>query len=300
MQQSNQSRVFFRLAIVGIIVTIVLNTTSAQPPRVERVEVGPLSIELGPNRQPAPPHVHPAPQPPPPRIEEAKRPMKATVYDGHFVKNTFIPEKGGSFLVFRDFSDFDNVFGAGAVMGGRQKFVTEETFKDNAVLVVIRDGLWTFDVKSVDPTRDGPVLEYTAARKNTNGNARFVTPLVVSLPEEIVRDGMVASFIENGRPVAKVKVERRDLPGGWTEYRPMEKEWEHVFENAIRRERLEQAGYQPLLCATQVVAGIKYRFLCVSMPERRHQKEKVAVISVYTGPHGKIESVKVASVSVDD
>lgn len=49
-------------------------------------------------------------------------------------------------------------------------------------------------------------------------------------------------------------------PGGWTSFRPLTSEDKDVFNKALNG--LVGVGYEPLLVATQVVAGINYRFFC--------------------------------------
>jgi hypothetical protein len=129
------------------------------------------------------------------------------VHNGHFVKNTFKPKGDSAYLAFTDRDSFDNVFGIGRVIGGRQNFVPQDAFDKKMVVAAIKVGNAITTYKVEDVRADGKTLyvRYTAKAGAANPTATFASPLIVSLNK-----GGYSSvvFIENGKKTEKVKVNK--------------------------------------------------------------------------------------------
>ena len=92
------------------------------------------------------------------------KPLKFTVYKGTslFVKNTFEPDQAKSFAVLKTMEAFDDVFGVGMVMGGKQPEIDAQTFKSQIVVVVVKRGpMCTYKVASVKAKGDGLEVRYS-------------------------------------------------------------------------------------------------------------------------------------------
>ena len=70
----------------------------------------------------------------------------------HFVKNFYSGETNPSFLIIRNYSSFDSLFGIAAVMGmDTSKLITEEKMKEGFVLSIIYQGndIHEFDIERI-------------------------------------------------------------------------------------------------------------------------------------------------------
>ena len=57
---------------------------------------------------------------------------------------------------------------------------------------------------------------------------------------------------------------RGAIVGGWTVHKEIDTEAKAVFDRAVAELKTE-TKYQPLSCATQVVSGLNYAFLCTAV-----------------------------------
>ena len=57
---------------------------------------------------------------------------------------------------------------------------------------------------------------------------------------------------------------REGVVGGWTVHNEIDTEAKAVFDRAVAELKTE-TKYQPLSCATQVVSGLNYAFLCTAV-----------------------------------
>lgn len=77
------------------------------------------------------------------------------------------------------------------------------------------------------------------------------------------------------------------LDGGWTPFRPLTGDDKAIFDKALNG--LCGVGYEPLLVATQVVAGTNYRFFCnaqVVYPNAPHYAAMVQIFNpLNNDPH---------------
>lgn len=67
--------------------------------------------------------------------------------------------------------------------------------------------------------------------------------------------------------------------GGFTKFRPVEEEDLKVFQEA--KGGLVGVDYEPLIVATQVVAGTNYKFICNAEAEVLNPRPYLAEISVF-------------------
>ncbi len=72
------------------------------------------------------------------------------------------------------------------------------------------------------------------------------------------------------------------MPGGWTKYRDLTSEDKAVFDEAL--EGLIGVNYTPNSVATQVVAGVNYRFKCTATLHRPSGDTEWEVIIVIYKP----------------
>jgi len=72
----------------------------------------------------------------------------------------------------------------------------------------------------------------------------------------------------------------KTMPGGWTPYStPLSAEAQKVFDSVIKS--LMGVHYTPLAFATQVVAGINYRFFCNAQGVYPNALNEAVIIQVY-------------------
>jgi|GEM_PF-1518485 len=77
------------------------------------------------------------------------------------------------------------------------------------------------------------------------------------------------------------------LPGGWTKYStPITSEAKTLFENVM--ESILGVQYEPLACATQVVNGINYSFLCNSRVVAPNTPWQPAIVAISNADGGKL------------
>ncbi len=67
--------------------------------------------------------------------------------------------------------------------------------------------------------------------------------------------------------------------GGWAEQRPLTKEDQAVFDEAMKG--FVGVGYKPKSVATQVVAGVNYRFICDAQPVYPGARPYEAMVEIY-------------------
>lgn len=228
--------------------------------------------------------------------------VPAKTYTGYFVKNThrFPPGKNYECLYIEDKGTFDSLFGIGAVMGGKQEWLPNNFFSHNAVIAVIRNGLWDLRLDRVS-ARNGTVsFQYSADRKKASYEA--VTPLIVAVPKNI---GHNVEFVENGKVIDRIgsrpgpagpPAPQAPLAGGWGNYQKVDREAREVFNRAVAG--LTGAGYEPLLYSQQVVAGTNYRFVCLQTTTTHPPAYGVAVVSFWQELGGKISNLAVRKIDL--
>ncbi len=69
------------------------------------------------------------------------------------------------------------------------------------------------------------------------------------------------------------------LCGGFTKFRPVEKDDLKLFEEVM--EGLAGVDYEPLIVATQVVAGTNYKFICNAEAVVLNPRPYLAEISIF-------------------
>jgi len=136
--------------------------------------------------------------------EQTKLPFD--IYSGYFVSNKFEPDAAASFVVVETQKQFDQVFGVAFVMGDKSHRLPKDAFKSNMVLAAIKRGhsVWEYKVTGVTVEEGVVQLRYAVASKATPDTI-FACPLIVSVPKDNCK---TAVFLENGKPVNKVKLGR--------------------------------------------------------------------------------------------
>ncbi len=131
--------------------------------------------------------------------------VKFDVHDGHFQKNNADLKGDSLYLVFSDRDAFDKVFGVGRVVG-KQNFVPKDAFDKKMVVAVIKRGnaVTTYKVEKVTADDGTLYVQYTA-KTGDAGSAKFASPLIVSVDKDKYT---AVVFLENGKKVEKVKVEK--------------------------------------------------------------------------------------------
>lgn len=128
--------------------------------------------------------------------------VKLTVHTGHFEKNSSGLKGEASFRVFTDLATFEKVLGSVPPVGPRKANpVTEVTFQNHDLVVVIKRGRAITTFTEVSVTSDGSTLSLCyKAEAGTAGAAEFASPLVVAVPK-----GKAAGvkYLENGKEVGK-------------------------------------------------------------------------------------------------
>ncbi|MBP1677609.1 MAG: hypothetical protein H6Q20_2168 [Bacteroidetes bacterium] len=70
------------------------------------------------------------------------------------------------------------------------------------------------------------------------------------------------------------------LPGGWTPYvAPIPDDVQKLFDSVIKN--LTGVKYTPLAVATQVVAGVNYRFFCNAKGVYPNALNEAAIVQIY-------------------
>nr|UWI50714.1 hypothetical protein NZ312_03195 [Clostridioides difficile] len=67
--------------------------------------------------------------------------------------------------------------------------------------------------------------------------------------------------------------------GGWSKFRPVEKEEVEIFNEAVGM--LKGVDYEPLIVATQVVAGTNFKFICNATAITNPPKDYLAEIIIF-------------------
>jgi hypothetical protein len=123
---------------------------------------------------------------------------------GYFVKNNAKLPGNPAYLVLPSKKDYDQIFGFGAVMGGKPKLVDEKLFEDNLVVTVIKSGntLWKYEVETVRVDKKRLIVTYTA-KGNESASAKYTVPMILSVRRG---DFIDVVLVENGKEVGKVAV----------------------------------------------------------------------------------------------
>jgi hypothetical protein len=124
----------------------------------------------------------------------------------YFVKNNVKLPSNPAFFVLQDKKGFDQIFGAGFVMGAKPKLVDEKLFEGHNIVAVIKSGntLWKYEVERVRVDKKQLIVEFQAKGKE-NATAKFTVPLIVSVPRGEYNEVV---FIENGKEVGNQAVKK--------------------------------------------------------------------------------------------
>lgn len=135
--------------------------------------------------------------------DEAK--IEAKVYGPYFEKNTSGLKGDSSYLLVSEQKTFDAYFGAGFTMKQKPVLIPKDTFDKHLVVAVIKRGksITTYEIDKAE-LKDGTLtLSYKTTEKGGGGDAKFASPLVVTVPKEGVKSVV---FMENGKKAETVKV----------------------------------------------------------------------------------------------
>jgi hypothetical protein len=131
------------------------------------------------------------------------------IYPGYFESNKSGLKGEASHLVFTDRKKFAEVLRLTPPLAGKPKHtpVGDEAFTNGVGVVVIKrsDRLFTYKVEKITLQEGKLTLDNSAEGKRRGTTARFASPLVVRVVGKGVNQ---VEFIENGKSVAKVKVEK--------------------------------------------------------------------------------------------
>lgn len=124
--------------------------------------------------------------------------VKYEVHSGYFESNRSGLSGDASFLAISGQGDFDQIFGAGAVMGGGQRFLPKDALSSKIAVAVIHRGAstWQYTVERVAAEQGILYVHYRAKEDPGSGGAKYASPLILSVDK-----GPYASvgFIENGK-----------------------------------------------------------------------------------------------------
>jgi hypothetical protein len=129
-----------------------------------------------------------------------------TVHSGHFEKNTSGLKGEDSFLLLGTREQFDEIFGAGFVMGKKPAVVPKEAFEKKLVAAVIHRGnaMWTYEVTKVTSDGGTVTIEYKA-KPGEAGTARFASPLILSFDKGKAKKVV---FVENGKKAGEAELKK--------------------------------------------------------------------------------------------
>jgi hypothetical protein len=124
------------------------------------------------------------------------------IHDGYFVSNKFEPNEPESFVVLKDQTAFDQVFGTAFVMNDKSHRLPANAFEAKMVLAVVHRGkaTWEYAVQGVSSEKGVLTIRYTATSKPSD-STEFACPLLVSMPKA---DYAAVEFVENGKVVKRI------------------------------------------------------------------------------------------------
>jgi hypothetical protein len=134
--------------------------------------------------------------------------LGAKAYGPYFEKNNSGLKGDNSHLVLTDRKDFGRIFGSGRVLDKKPDLIPDETFDAGKIVVAAikrGDKIYTYKIDKVSLSDGKLTFRYTAEAKGAGGAARFASPLVAVVAKKGVKE---VEFVENGKKVATVKVER--------------------------------------------------------------------------------------------
>lgn len=128
--------------------------------------------------------------------------FKSTIHTGHYEKKSSGLSGDNSYLVFENFQAFEKVLGTTPSIGPRKSNpVTEGTFQNHEVVVVIKRGKAVAIFTEVSATVDNSVLTLSfKADAGTPGTAIFASSLVVAVPKGLASR---VRYLDGGREVSK-------------------------------------------------------------------------------------------------
>jgi hypothetical protein len=135
------------------------------------------------------------------------KPVAFDKYDGYFVSNKFEERQPTSFVVLKNQTAFDQVFGIAMVMGDKSHRLPIGVFDKNIVVAAIHRGkaFVSYEVESVGAVRKSLVVRYRT-KSEPNPTAEFNCPLILSVAKG---DYEVVQFVENGQEIKAVQIQRQ-------------------------------------------------------------------------------------------
>jgi hypothetical protein len=137
-------------------------------------------------------------------VAEEPKAVKHEAFDGYFVSNKFEPDAAESFVVVRDQTKFDAIFGVAFVMGDKSHRLPPEAFATQMVIGVIKRGMATYDFQVTKVVQQAGELEvhYSAAVTPQVG-ATFASPLILGIPKQAYK---TIKFVEGEKVVKTWKL----------------------------------------------------------------------------------------------
>ncbi len=137
--------------------------------------------------------------------EAGKKVDYDTGYKAYFVKNNAPVKDYPAHLVLTDKKQFDRVFGVGFTMK-KPKTIAPGAFETKIAVIVIKKGnaITKYTVQQVTVAKGELRVQYDA-KEGQAGTATFASPLIVMVAG---RDYTRVVFVENGKEVAKVAVQK--------------------------------------------------------------------------------------------
>jgi hypothetical protein len=141
------------------------------------------------------------------KVEPKGDKVAVDIHDSYFEKNNSGLKGDESFLAFTDQAAFDKTFGIGRVMGKKPNVLAKDAFEKKMALAVIHRGnaLWAYKVDKVTADGDTLYLQYDATKGKESANAKYASPLIVSIDKGKYT---TVIFLENGKKAGTVKLDK--------------------------------------------------------------------------------------------
>lgn len=116
---------------------------------------------------------------------------------GYFESNKSGLKGDASFLVLKEQSAFDKVFGSLFVPGGKAKLLAKDAFEKNLVMATIKRGkmIHTYEVTKVS-VDDGILRIAYKSKAGAPSTANFASPLILAVAKGEYK---TVEFVENGK-----------------------------------------------------------------------------------------------------
>ena len=140
-----------------------------------------------------------------PKVESKAAEVKFQRYDNYFEKNNSGLKGNSSYLVLKNQTAFDKVFGAGATMG-ENNFLPDGVFDSMLVIAAIKRGssLRTYEVTQATVENGKLYVRFNTVDK-ASGSATFSSPLILAIPKGNYKKIL---FVENGKQAKSITVKK--------------------------------------------------------------------------------------------